>query len=83
MSQLPPSSSSGSGLAPTEPPTIEITAARAAYMVHLIWRDLPEWDHRRRLPRSDAEAFAEQLAALLPPKRRQQLEAMRHRPEAA
>jgi hypothetical protein len=83
MSQLSPPSSPASGLVSTEPPIIEITAARAAYLVHLIWRDLPGWDHRRRLPRSDAEALAEQLAALLPPKRRQQLEAMRPRPEAA
>lgn len=60
----------------------EVSVQLAAYLVHLVWRDLARWDDRRRLRRDEAEAFAERLAMRLPPEMRAKLAALRTRAAA-
>lgn len=60
-------------------PELEITELLAALLVHLLWEDARVWDKSRQLPREEALALADQIAAMLPERRRARLERLRER----
>lgn len=58
-------------------PEFVISELLAALLVHLLWEDARDWDDRRQLPREEALALANHIAALLPERRREHLERRR------